>query len=197
MYNIQRETGPFYIYTAGVAPPTQSFVFPLNLKTCVMTLLRFFSVGWDQVEFFFFFHLPPSHPHHPTPGSRMLVFIDGRGFFYCLASNNALCWWGVIFIARTPVCTARKGRIWPEVATIVHSPTGLWLATADKHKHARGSCAKKKKKNGLHNGNLKMQRITLKKDIQHVVFFIYIFFFCRRHLFVSFTNSALALLHGI
>lgn len=59
-----------------------------------------------------------------TARSRMLVFIDECGFFYCLASNNTLCWWCMIFITRTPVCTARKERIWPEVATIVHSLIG-------------------------------------------------------------------------
>lgn len=59
-----------------------------------------------------------------TAMSRMLVFIDESGFFYSLGFNNTLCWWCVIFIARTPVCTARKERIWPEVATMVHSLIG-------------------------------------------------------------------------
>lgn len=101
----------------------------------------------------------------------MLVFIDERGFFYCLASNNTLCWWCVIFIARTPVCTARKERIWPEVATIVHSLIGQnepcslpWttditvLLKATKHKS-------------------KMQRITLKKTFNMWSFFYFFYFF--------------------
>lgn len=109
-----------------------------------------------------------------TARSRMLVFIDEHGFFYCLASNNTLCWCGVIFIARTPVCTARKERIWPEVATIVHSLIGqnepcslLWTTDITIH----SSTSK------LQNIQSKMQRITLKKTFNVWSFYCFLHFF--------------------
>lgn len=140
--------------------------FSLNMKACyeyccfLVGYITFYGHIKSSRTFFFF-----------TARSRMLVFIDERGFFYCLASNNTLCWWCVIFIARTPVCTARKERIWPEVATIVHSLIGQnepcslpWttditvLLKATKHKS-------------------KMQRITLKKTFNMWSFFIFFIFF--------------------
>lgn len=92
--------------------------FSLNLKACHEYC--YLTTGWGPTMV----TLKSSRKIFFTARSRMLVFIDECGFFYCLASNNTLCWWCMIFIARTPVCTARKERIWPEVATIVHSLIG-------------------------------------------------------------------------
>lgn len=108
MYNIRHETGPFYICTAGVDPPTlhpppdpptRSRVFPLNLKknknVCSEFAAFFFLVGWDQVEFFF--STAPSLP--PTPEKKTRV------------KDACFHWWPrFLLLSRLQQCIVLMGR---------------------------------------------------------------------------------------
>ena len=153
MYTIRHDGA---VCTAGVL-----FLFKFSWLSCFLVgreTLRGRIKNQVEKDYFFFF----------TASSRMLVFIDEHGFFYCLASNNTLCWWCVIFIARMPVCTARKERIWPEVATIVHSligqnePCSLQMDCHSTQLYLKATRHKSK-----------MQRITLKKTFNMWSFFCF------------------------
>ena len=159
MYTIRHEMGR---YVQQELPPCCLFLSKFSWLLCFLVgKVTLHGRIKNQVEKGFFF----------TARSRMLVFIDERGFFYCLASNNTLCWWCVIFIARTPVCTVRKERIWPEVATIVHSligqnePCSLPMDCHSTQLYLKATRHKSK-----------MQRITLKKTFNMWSFFCCFFF---------------------
>lgn len=163
-----------YIYSR-CCPPHPVVCLSSEFKNVCNDFAAFFFGGVRSSWIFFFFS-PPTLPP-PSPNTRV--------------KDACFHWWPrFLLLSRLQQCIVLMGRDLYRPDACLYSTKREDLAWGRYHSSfSDGALAcngwqtqartrfLRKKKNGLHNGNLKMQRITLKKDIQHVVFFIYIFFF--------------------
>lgn len=82
MYIVRHEKRASCVMYSGSRPQFCLFLSEFSLEYCCFPV-----VGGRQP---FYGHIKSSRTFF-TARSRMLVFIDECGFFYCLASNNTLC----------------------------------------------------------------------------------------------------------